>query len=145
MDDTAYDGEFGIPISFTFTPTSGTPFGTAQAQAQELTPADHKVDTPKFTPISGSNSGQEQYVLGKTPISMVAIKATYKGSEHATAEVCLSAKVKGTLVISYGDGATDTYTGAALTGIKPSAINADGLRTDELSFTTPLPSVFAAA
>ena len=42
MADTAYDGQFGIPISITFTPTIGTPFGTAQAQAEELTPADIK-------------------------------------------------------------------------------------------------------
>src|SRR5690242_9135928 len=128
MSDAAYDGQFGIPISFTFTPTTGTPFGTAQAQAQEYTPPDQQLETPKFTPISGANSGNEQFVLGKQPVSKVMVKATYSSAEHAAAQACLAAKVKGTLAVTYGTGpgetvgATDVYAEAALTGIKPSSI-----------------------
>ena len=144
MADTAYDGQFGIPISFTFSPTAGTPFSTTQAQAQEFTPADTKIETLKFTPISGANSGLEQFVLGKTPVGTLACKATYGGAAHAAAKVCLAAKVKGTLVVTYGDGATETFAGCALTGLRPGAINAESLRTDDLEFTTPLPSVFVA-
>lgn len=150
MADTAYDGQFGIPVSFTFTPTTGSPFGTAQAQAQEYTPPDHKVETPKFTPISGANSGNEQFLMGKVPIGTVMVKATYGSAEHAAAQTCLSAKAKGTLTVTYGLGpgetvaAQDVYTGAALTGLRPGAINADSERTDDLEFTTPLPSVYTA-
>lgn len=148
MADTAYDGSYGIPISFTFAPTTGTAFGTAQAQAQEYTPPDHKLDTAKFTPISGANSGNEQFVLGKTPVQTIMVKATYGSTEHAAAQTCLAAKVTGTLAVTYGLGpgetvaATDSYAKAALTGIRPGTINADGLRTDDLEFTVSLPSTF---
>lgn len=143
MADIAYDATVGTPVSFTFTPTTGTPFGSAQAQGQEVTPADEKIDQAKMTPISGPNANSEQFTLTKVPTGMVTIKATYSKAEHAAAKVCKDARVKGILVITYLDGATDTYAGAALTGLKPGAINADNLRTDDLEFTTPLPSVFA--
>lgn len=148
--DVAYDGQFGIPISFTFTPTTGTAFGTAQAQAQEYTGADHKVDTNKFVPISGANSGFEQIVLGVVRSQVIMIKATYGSTEHAAAQVCIAARIGGVLVVTYGPGpgetvgATDTYAKAFLTGVKPSAITAESLRTDELEFTVSLPSTFVA-
>ena len=145
MTDIAYQPTFGLPISFVFTPSTGTAFGSTVAQAEELTPADLKIDTAKMTPISGPNAGNEQFALGKIPVATVAIKATYLAAEHAAAQICLAAKVKGTLVVTYGDGATDTYANSALTGIKQSAVTASNLRTDDLEFTVPLPSVFATA
>jgi hypothetical protein len=144
MSDIAYDGQFGIPISFTFTPSSGSPFGTAQAQVQELTPADQKINTPSFTPISGANAGFEQWTLGIIPKSTVMILATYKASEHAAAQTAFSAKITGTLALTYPDG-TATYAKAALTQIKSSKIAADTFRTDELEFTVSLPEVFVAS
>jgi hypothetical protein len=144
MADVAYDGDFGIPISFTFTPTTGTAFGTTQAQAQEFTPADTKVETQKFTPISGTNAGKEQFILGKVPSATIQVKATYSSAEHAAAQTCLAAKVKGALVVTYSDGSSDTYSGA-LTGMKGSTINASSERTDDLEFTVSLPSTFASA
>lgn len=144
MSDTAYDGQLGEPISFTFTPTTGTAFGTAQAQAQELTPQDHRVNKFTFIPISGGNSNQEQYGLTYQPLATIMCKATYKGTEHAAAQTCMTAKIKGSLVVTYGDGATDTYAGSALTAIKGSTINANSERTDDLEFTVPMPPTFAA-
>lgn len=143
MSEAAYDGDFGIPIIFMFTPSSGGAFGSTTAQGQEATPADVKIEPVKFTPITGANSGKEQFVLGKMPSSQVKIKATYGAAAHLAAQTCLEAKVKGALVVTYGDGASDTYASAALTGLTAGAINADSLRTDDLEFTVSLPSVFA--
>ena len=143
MVEAAYDGVFGIPIEFVFTPSEGAAFASTVAQAQELTPADVKVEPVKFTPISGANSGNEQFVLGKLPSASVKIKATYGAAAHLAAQTALEAKLKGSLVVTYGDGASDTYAGAALTGLTAAAINADSLRTDDLEFTVSLPSVFA--
>ena len=144
MTDAAYDGSLGLPISFAFTPSTGTPFGTAEAQAQELTPADIKVETSKLTPVSGGNAGNEQFILTKVPIGTLPVKATYSKAAHAAALTCLAAKHTGTLVVTYGDGSTDTFATAALTGIKGSAINANDTRTDDLEFTVALPPAFVA-
>jgi hypothetical protein len=144
MVDTAYDGDLGLPISFVFTPSTGTPFGTEEAQGQELTPADMKVETAKLTPISGANAGDEQFILTKIPVGTIPVKATYSKTAHAAAQTCLTAKVTGVMVITYGDGSTDTFAKAALTGLKGSTINANDTRTDDLEFTVALPPVFAA-
>jgi hypothetical protein len=143
MANTQYDAVLGSTFSFTFTPTTGTPFGSAQAQVQEDTPADMKVDTVKYTPISGTNAGVEEFVLGKFPVSEHKIKATYQKAEHIAALACLAAKVKGTLVATYVDGLVETYAGSALTSVQMSASNADSEITDELTFTCPVPATTA--
>lgn len=144
MADTAYDGIFGIGFSFTFTPTTGTPFGTAQAQIEEANTPQSMIDTAKYTPISGANSGVEQFALGRYPVQEYKMKATYSKSEHAAALVCLAAKVKGSLVCTYGDGSTETYAGSALTAVEAGPNTATGLRTANLTFTCPVPPVFVA-
>jgi len=137
MSDTAYDGIFGSGLSFTFTPTTGTPFGSAQAQVEEATPAKPTIETAKFTPISGANAGVEQFVLGRYPVADYGIKWTYNAAAYAAALTCQSAKVKGTLVCTYGDGSTDTYVGAALTMLDPGQNTASGLREGTLTFACP--------
>jgi hypothetical protein len=139
MADTQYDGVLGSSLSFTFTPTTGTPFGSAQAQVQEATPPEAKVDAIKYTPISGSNAGIEQFVLGKFPSAEHKIKATYQKTAHEAALTALAAKVKGSLVVTYVDGLVETYAGSALTGLQMSASNADNEITDDLTFTCPVP------
>ncbi len=106
MSDAAYDGQYGGPISFVFTPTTGSAFGSTQAQCQELTPGDLKFNKFTFVPISGANANKEQFGLTYVGLAMVKIKATYKGtgsSEHASAQAALAAGVKGTLVVTYGE------------------------------------------
>jgi hypothetical protein len=141
MADTAYDGIFGNGISFTFTPTTGTPFGTAQAQVETFKSPPLTVETPTFPPISGDNAGSEQFVLGLIKIQKCPIKATYSKTMRAAAIACAVARVKGTLVVTHGDGALETCVGAALTGITPGEENATGLITDDLEFTVPMGSL----
>ncbi len=138
MADTSYDADFGIPISFTFTPDTGTPFGTEQAQAQELTPADVQIETAKYTPISGPNAFIEDFAMGKYPVTTMMVKATYSAAEHNAAAACQEARVRGDLSVTYADGMNEVYD-AALTGIRPSPIDAQNLRTDDLTFTVRVP------
>ena len=142
MADIAYDAIFGINFSFTFTPSSGTPFGSAQAQVEEANTPQVMIDTAKYTPISGSNSGIEQFALGRFPVQEYKMKVTYSKAEHAAALVCLSAKVKGTLVCTYGDSSTETYSNCALTMVEAGPNTAQGLRTADLAFTCPVPPAF---
>jgi len=137
MADTNYDGIFGGGFSFTFTPTTGTPFGSTQAQTEEETPAKTTIETAKFTPNSGANSGVEQFALGRYPVADYGIKVTYNAAAHAAAIACQSAKIKGTLVCTYGDGSTDTYVGAALTMVDMGNVSANNLREGNLTFTVP--------
>lgn len=143
MADTDYDGIFGTGFSFTFTPTSGTAFGTAQAQVEEATPPPATIETAKYTPISGDNSGIEQVALGRFPVQEYKFKVTYSAAEHAAAMTCLAAKVKGTLVCTYGDGSTDSFAGAALTSVQAGANTAAGLRTADITVTVPVPATFS--
>jgi hypothetical protein len=143
MADAAYDGIFGGGFSFTFTPTTGTPFGSSQAQIDEATPPKPTIETAKFNPISGSNSGVEQFVLGRYPVAEYGMKWTYGAAAYAAALACQSAKIKGTLVCTYGDGSTDTYVGAALTMLDAGQNSATNLRDGNLNFTCPVgPSAY---
>jgi hypothetical protein len=138
MSEASYDGIFGGGFAFVFTPTTGTPFGSTQAQIDEATPAKVTVDTAKFTPISGANSGVEQFALGRYPVSEYAMKWTYNAAAYAAALACQTLKLKGTLVCTYGDGSTDTYVGAALTMLESGANTGTALRDGTLSFTCPV-------
>lgn len=144
MSDVAYDGIFGFGESFTFTPTTGTSFGTAQAQVEEITLPDASYDTAKLTPISGPNSNLEQEYIGKVPTGTTMVKATYGSTEHAAALVCWKNKVKGALTITHGNGDVDSYSNVFLKNVKPGVLTASGLRTDELTFTTPASPTFTA-
>jgi hypothetical protein len=144
MADTNYDGIFGTGFSFTFTPTTGTPFGSAQAQVEEANTPPVTIDTAKYTPISGSNSGIEQFAMGRYPVQEYKIKVTYAASEHAAALTCQAAKIKGTLACTYGDGSTESYANAGLTSVMAGPNTASGLRTAELTFTCPVPPTFSA-
>lgn len=144
MADTSYDGIFGLGFSFTFTPTSGTPFGTEQAQVEEANTPPNTIDTAKYTPISGPNSGKEQFALGPYPVQEYKMKVTYSKTEHEAALACLSAKVKGTLVCTYGDGSTETFAGSAVTSVEAGPNTATGLRTANITITCPVPPVFVA-
>ena len=135
MSDIAYDGIFGGGFSFIFTPATGTPFGTSQAQVEEATPTKVTIDTAKFTPISGANSGVEQFVPGRYPVAEYGMKWTYNAAAFAAALTCLSAKIKGHLVCTYGDGSSDTYAGAALTMLDQGQNTANNLREGTLTFT----------
>lgn len=138
MSDAAYDGIIDYDFSFTFTPDAGSAFGSEQCQVEELTPAPASIEVAKFTPISGTNAGIEQIVLGKIPAQEVKFKATYKDTQHLAAMTCLASRSKGTLVITYGDGLVQTYTGAALTNVTSGMVNASNVRTDDLTFSTPM-------
>ena len=141
----AYGAIYGAPLgAVTFTPTTGTAFGSTQAQIEELTPAPSKIDTAKYTPISGVNAGIEQFTLTKTPVQELKIKATYGKTEHAAAMTCQAAKITGTLLVTYSDGSTDTFAIAALTDVQMSASNSTATITDDLTFAVVMPPVFAA-
>jgi hypothetical protein len=144
MADTDYDGIFGTGFSFTFTPTTGTPFGSAQAQVEEANTPPVTIDTAKYTPISGSNSGKEQFAMGRFPVQEYKIKVTYSAASHAAALTCLNAKVKGTLACTYGDGSTESYAGSGLTSVSAGPNTASGLRTAEVTFTCPVAPTFSA-
>ncbi|MGD0898384.1 MAG: hypothetical protein ABR915_11150 [Thermoguttaceae bacterium] len=154
MADIAYQAQFGFPFSFTFTPQNGTPFGATQAQAEEATPPESMIETAKFTPISGTNAGKEQAVGGRYPVQTYKIKCTYKASEHAAALACLDARAMGRLTVTYSDGVEVYGSGnadtvnvgsqylAQVTGVQPGPLTATGLRTAEITVTTPTPPVF---
>ena len=144
MADTNYDGIFGTGFSFTFTPTTGTPFGSAQAQVEEANTPPVTIDTAKYTPISGANSGIEQFAYGRYPVQEYKVKVTYSANEHAAALTCQAAKIKGTMACTYGDGSTESYSGAGLTSVLAGPNTATGLRTAELTFTCPVPPTFSA-
>jgi len=138
MSDVAYDGIFGNGLAFTFTPTTGTPFGTAQAQVEEANTPPIKINTAKFTPISGANSNVEQSELGLYPIQEYKFKVTYSANEHLAAVTCQAARVKGVLVVTYGDGSTDTFSGTALTTVNAGTNTATAIRTGEITFEVPV-------
>lgn len=144
MSDTQYNGIFGTGFAFTFTPTTGTPFGTAQAQVEEANTPPVVIDTAKFTPISGGYSGKEQFALGRYPVQEYKMKVTYCAAEHAAALTCQAARFLGTLVCTYGDGSTDMFTNAAITSVAAGPNTATGLRTAEITVTVPVPSVFSS-
>ncbi len=156
MADIAVDAQFGFPFSFTFTPTSGPSFGSAQAQVEESTPPESMIETSKYTPISGPNAGIEQAVGGRYPVQSFKIKCTYSAVQHAAALACMDARKKGRLVCVYADG-TETYGSggsttvagsqnlAQVTGIQPGPLTATGLRTAEITITTPMPPAFVPA
>ena len=56
MADAAYNGIFGFGFSCIFTPTSGTPFGSQQAQFEEAT-------TPPVTITSTSKQGARVFMI----------------------------------------------------------------------------------
>ena len=107
MADAAYNGIFGFGFSWVFTPSSGTAFGSLQAQTEEATPPPVKIEVAKFTPISGANANKEQVAAGRYLVQEYKMKATYCAAEHAAALVCMSLKLFGTLVCTYGDGSTE--------------------------------------
>lgn len=144
MADTNYDGIFGLGFAFTFTPSSGTAFGTEQAQVEEATTPPVKLETAKYTPISGSNSGVEQFAIGKYPVAEYKLKTTYSAAAHAAALTCVALKLKGSLVCTYGDGSQETYANSAITEVDPGPNTASGLRTAGITFTVPVPPVFSA-
>jgi hypothetical protein len=144
MADAAYDGIFGYGFSWLFTPTTGTPFGSTQAQVEEANTPPVTIETAKYTPISGANSNVEQFALGRYPVKEYKMKVTYSASSHAAALTCLAARVKGSLVCTYGDGSSETYAGSALTEVSSGPNTAAGLRTAEITVTTPVPPVFSA-
>jgi len=144
MADAAYNGIFGFGFSWVFTPTTGTAFGSLQAQTEEATPPPVAIDIAKFTPISGANSNVEQFALGRYPVQEYKMKATYSAAEHLAALTCQALKLFGSLVCTYGDGSTDTYCNAAITSVQAGANTAAGLRTAEITVTTPVPPVFSA-
>lgn len=141
MANAAYDGIIDVDFSFVFTPDSGSAFGSEQCQVEEFTPAPAATEVAKFTPISGANAGKEQIALGKFSAQEVKFKATYKNTQHIAAMNCWASRSKGTLVITYGDGLVQTYTGAALTNVASGTVNASNVRTDDLTFSTPMPPV----
>lgn len=144
MADTDYDAGFGFPFSFTFTPTSGSAFGTEQAQVEEANTPPAMIETAKYTPISGDNAGKEQFALGRFPVQEYKMKVTYSNTAHDAALTCLNTKSKGTLVCTYGDSSTETYTNAAVTGVSAGPVNGTGLRTAEVTITCPVPPTFTA-
>lgn len=143
MPDTAYDGIYGFPFSFTFTPITGTPFGSAQAQVEEANTPPLVANIAKFIPISGANFNKEQFAIGAFPVQEYKMKVTYSQDEHDAARTCWAAKSKGTLVCTYGDGSSETYTGAAVTSVAPGPVTATNIRTAEITFTCPVPPAFA--
>ena len=144
MAEAAYDGIFGYGYAWLFTPTTGTPFGSTQAQVEEANTPPVTIETAKYTPISGANSNVEQFALGRYPVKEYKMKVTYSAAAHAAALVCLAARVKGSLVCTYGDGSTETYAGSAITEVSAGPNTAQGLRTAEITVTTPVPPVFSA-
>lgn len=143
MVDIAYDGIFGTNFSFTFTPDVGTAFGSAQAQVEEANTPPVNIETAKYTPISGDNSGIEQFALGRFPVQEYRMKVTYSAAEHSAALTCQALRQKGTLVCTYGDGSTETYTGAAITSVSAGPNTAAGLRTADITVTCPVPPQFS--
>jgi hypothetical protein len=137
MPATTYQGIYGAPFAFTFTPSGsgGTAFGSEQAQAEEATPHETKIETAKYTPISGTNSGIEQIALTKVAAQEYKIKCTYGNAEHTAALACLVARSAGTLVAIYADTHTDTFVNALLTGVHMSSSNSTATITDDLTFS----------
>ena len=82
MADAAYNGIFGFGFSCIFTPSTGTAFGSQQAQIEEATTPPVTIDIAKFTPISGANSNIEQFALGRYPVQEYKMKVTYSAAEH---------------------------------------------------------------
>jgi len=138
MSNAAYDGIIDTDFSFTFTPDTGSAFGSTQCQVEEMTPAPASTVVAKYTPISGANAGVEQIALGAKSAQEIKFKATYKNTVHLAAKACWASKSKGTLVITYADGLVQTYTGAALTNVTSATVNASNVRTDDLTFSTPM-------
>ena len=144
MADAAYNGIFGFGYSWVFTPSSGTAFGSLQAQTEEATPPPVKIEVAKFTPISGANSNKEQGAAGRYLLQEYKLKATYCAAEHAAALVCQALKLFGTLVSTYGDGSTETYSNSLITDVQSGSNTAAGLRTADITITVPVPPVFSA-
>jgi len=71
------------------------------------------------------------------------MKVTYCASEHAAALACQAARILGTMVCTYGDGSSDTYTNSAVTSVAAGPNTATGLRTAEITVTCPVPSTFS--
>ena len=137
MPDTSYDGQLGYPYSFVFTPTSGTPFGTVQFQAEEADPPTIAKNTPTFTPISGPNAGIEQFVIANAPIKTYQVLGAYNKASYQAALVCWNAGIKGTLACTYADGLVETWRGAALTSVGGGKVDGAGLRKATTIFTVP--------
>jgi hypothetical protein len=137
MADTAYSGQLGYPFSSLFTPLTGTPFGTAQAQVEEAEPPETTLNTPKFTPISGPNAGVEQFVVANSPVKEYKMMWTYTKAAYQAALVCKNAKITGTLANTYADGSVESWVGAALTAVGPGKVDGNGLRKGTLTFTVP--------
>jgi len=144
MADAAYNGIFGFGFSCIFTPSTGTAFGSQQAQIEEATTPPVTIDLAKFTPISGANSNIEQFALGRYPVQEYKMKVTYSAAEHLAALTCQALKLFGTFVCTYGDGSQETYNNAAITTVQSGTNTAAGLRTAEITVTTPVPPTFSA-
>lgn len=134
MPDATYDGSLGYPFGFIFTPISGAAFGSAQAQGEKISTAKLKRNTPKFTPVTGSNAGNEQFVIANIPTSEMSVTWTYNKAAYQAALACFVAGIKGTLVNTRSDGAVETWTGAALTEVSPGDVEGQSLQTGTLMF-----------
>ena len=137
MSDTAYDGIFGGGFAFTFTPSPGTPFGTAQARVEEATPAKLTLATAKITPISGNPSSEELPVPTNHPLGEYGMKWVYNAGAYAAAIACMNGRTKGTLACIYGDGSAESWSNALLTMVDQGQNTATATREGNLTFTCP--------
>ena len=141
MADTTYDGIFGTGFAFTITPAGGTAFGTAQAEAQESTPAPAQRTIAKYPRISGPKAGREGFAKGSYQVTEFSIKATYNVAQHAAAMTALANAVLGSLVVDYPDGRSDAYDEATVSEVSTESLGMNNIMTDNLKITVSNPPV----
>lgn len=137
MAEATYDGQLGYTISFVFTPLTGSPFSSQQAQVEKITTPKLTRNKPTFTPVSGANAGIEQYVIANAPIKEFSFEWTYSKAAYIAALAAFEAGIKGTLVVTYSDASVETWVGAGVTGCGPGDVDGAALRKGMIEFTVP--------
>jgi hypothetical protein len=134
---TNYAASLGFGLSLAFTPSSGAGSGVAVAldNILDLTPPNRNAPLVKFTPLDGSEAGNEQVAAGKKEVTECSLKTGYSAARYAALEALY--RIAGTYVLTLNDGSIITATNSVMTKIAIDPINDSNIQTISMTFSVP--------
>jgi hypothetical protein len=134
---TDYSASLGFGVALSFTPASGTGSGVAVAldNILDLTPPNRNAPLVKFTPLDGTQAGNEQVAAGKKEVTECSLKCGYSAARYAALEALY--RIAGTYVLTLNDGSILTAASSVMTKIAIDPINDSNIQTISMTFSVP--------